>query len=74
MFPPTSGHRKERVDGGIDLGLGLCRQGPWKADGVGEREAGRLEGESTSSGQPVVPCGVGRKEGKPRKGNMVSWP
>ena len=27
IFPPSSGHRKEKVDGGIDLGFGLCRQG-----------------------------------------------
>lgn len=46
MFPPTSGHWKERVDGGIDLGLGLCGQGPmegWWGGGKGGREAGGRE-------------------------------
>ena len=49
IFPPSSGHRKEKGDGGISLGFGLCRQGAVEGRWWGEAgEAGGLEGKSPS--------------------------
>ena len=46
IFPPSSGHRKEKGDGSISLGFGLCRQGAVEGrwgGGRGSRGAGGKE-------------------------------